>query len=125
VSRTTDTLITFFALYLTTLFSLDTWAAARGSPYRAPGANSFYRPASTPPAPGSYQAGMHGLWGVYDLSRVMWAQVSYGGSLCRRAGLLREEVGIFCCVWVFSTLWEYVRVLFQRLRTLRMTREGY
>ncbi|KAH7067076.1 hypothetical protein FB567DRAFT_458401, partial [Paraphoma chrysanthemicola] len=59
-ANTTNTLITFFALYLTTLFSLDSWAAARGSPYRAPGANSFYRPATAPPAPGSYQAGMHG-----------------------------------------------------------------
>lgn len=55
-----ETLYMFFALYLTTLFSLDTWAAARNSPYRAPGNNSFYRPASTPPTPGSYQAGMHG-----------------------------------------------------------------
>ncbi|EDU50122.1 hypothetical protein L13192_08317 [Pyrenophora tritici-repentis] len=60
VSRTRDTLITFFALYLTTLFSLDTWAAARGSPYRAPGTNSYYRPATTTPGPDSYQAGMHG-----------------------------------------------------------------
>lgn len=59
-SRTTDTLITFFALYLTTLFSMDTWAAARNSPYRAPGANAFYRPANTAPAAGSYQANMHG-----------------------------------------------------------------
>ncbi|KAJ4346123.1 hypothetical protein N0V95_005676 [Ascochyta clinopodiicola] len=55
-----DTLYMFFALYLTTLFSLDTWAAARNSPYRAPGNNSFYRPAHTPPAPDSYQGGMHG-----------------------------------------------------------------
>ncbi|KAH7079353.1 hypothetical protein BKA63DRAFT_563988 [Paraphoma chrysanthemicola] len=60
LTNTTNTLITFFALYLTTLFSLDSWAAARGSPYRAPGANSFYRPATAPPAPDSYQAGMHG-----------------------------------------------------------------
>jgi len=60
VSRATDVLVTFFALYLTTLFSLDTWAAARGSPYRAPGNNAFYRPANTPVAPDSYQAGMHG-----------------------------------------------------------------
>ncbi|KAF1841310.1 uncharacterized protein K460DRAFT_379424 [Cucurbitaria berberidis CBS 394.84] len=56
----TNTLFTFLALYLTTLFSLDNWAAARNSPYRAPGNNSFYRPASTAPAPDSYQAGMHG-----------------------------------------------------------------
>ena len=55
-----DSLFMFFALYLTTLFSMDTWAAARNSPYRAPGNNSFYRPATTAPAPGSYQAGMHG-----------------------------------------------------------------
>lgn len=55
-----DSLYMFFALYLTTFFSLDTWAAARNSPYRAPGNNSFYRPASTPPAPDSYQGGMHG-----------------------------------------------------------------
>ena len=55
-----DTLYMFFALYLTTLFSLDTWAAARNSPYREPGNNSFYRPISTPPAPDSYQGGMHG-----------------------------------------------------------------
>ncbi|CAN9295091.1 unnamed protein product [Alternaria alternata] len=58
---TTSTLFTFLALYLTTLFSLDTWAAARGSPYRAPGnTSSFYRPGATPPAPDSYQGGMHG-----------------------------------------------------------------
>ncbi|KAL1611774.1 hypothetical protein SLS59_000493 [Nothophoma quercina] len=55
-----DSLFMFLALYLTTLFSMDTWAAARNSPYRAPGNNSFYRPATTAPAPGSYQAGMHG-----------------------------------------------------------------
>ncbi|KAF2679466.1 hypothetical protein K458DRAFT_393876 [Lentithecium fluviatile CBS 122367] len=56
-----SSLLTFLALYLTTLFSLDTWAAARSSPYRAPSAsNTYYRPANTPPAPGSYQAGMHG-----------------------------------------------------------------
>ncbi|UPX14063.1 uncharacterized protein EKO05_0004555 [Ascochyta rabiei] len=55
-----DTLYMFFALYLTTLFSLDTWAAARNSPYRAPGNNSFHRPAHTPPAPDSFQGGMHG-----------------------------------------------------------------
>ncbi|KAH7381586.1 hypothetical protein BKA66DRAFT_570720 [Pyrenochaeta sp. MPI-SDFR-AT-0127] len=60
IGRTSDTLMTFFALYLTTLFSLDSWAAARGSPYRAPGHNSFYRPVNATPAPDSYQAGMHG-----------------------------------------------------------------
>ncbi|CAG5177617.1 uncharacterized protein ALTATR162_LOCUS8314 [Alternaria atra] len=60
ITSTTSTLFTFLALYLTTLFSLDTWAAARGSPYRAPGNNSFYRPAATPPAPDSYQGSMHG-----------------------------------------------------------------
>ncbi|KAG9187913.1 hypothetical protein G6011_05784 [Alternaria panax] len=59
-THTTSALFTFFALYLTTLFSLDTWAAARGSPYRAPGNNSLYRPAATSPAPDSYQGGMHG-----------------------------------------------------------------
>lgn len=52
-----NSLTTFFALYLTTLFSLDTWTAARNSPYRAPSATSFYRPAG---APSEYQAGMHG-----------------------------------------------------------------
>ncbi|OAL57176.1 hypothetical protein IQ07DRAFT_675248 [Pyrenochaeta sp. DS3sAY3a] len=58
-----NTLTTFLALYLTTLFSLDTWAAARASPYRAPSnsdTTSYLRPASTPPAPDSYQGGMHG-----------------------------------------------------------------
>lgn len=60
LSRTTDTLITFFALYLTTLFSLDTWAAASGSPYRAPGVNSHVRPARVAPTRDSYQGGMHG-----------------------------------------------------------------
>ncbi|KAJ8106787.1 hypothetical protein OPT61_g9308 [Boeremia exigua] len=55
-----DSLFTFFALYLTTLFSLDTWAAARNSPYRAPGNTALYRPANAPPAPDSYQGGMHG-----------------------------------------------------------------
>ncbi|KAJ4286733.1 hypothetical protein N0V90_012985 [Kalmusia sp. IMI 367209] len=60
-SSPANSIVTFFALYLTTLFSLDTWAAARASPYRAPSAtNTYFRPASTPPAPGSYQAGMHG-----------------------------------------------------------------
>ncbi|KAH8726878.1 hypothetical protein GQ44DRAFT_770808 [Phaeosphaeriaceae sp. PMI808] len=59
LTTTTNTLITFFALYLTTLFSTDSWAAARNSPYRAPGASSFYRTASVV-EPGSYQAGMHG-----------------------------------------------------------------
>lgn len=52
-----DTITSFVALYLTTLFSLDTWAAARNSPYRAPGATSFYRPAG---AQSEYQRGMHG-----------------------------------------------------------------
>ncbi|KAF2438877.1 hypothetical protein P171DRAFT_525963 [Karstenula rhodostoma CBS 690.94] len=52
-----NTLTTFLALYLTTLFSLDTWTAARNSPYRAPSATSFYRPAG---APSEYQASMHG-----------------------------------------------------------------
>ncbi|KAF2643077.1 hypothetical protein P280DRAFT_421593 [Massarina eburnea CBS 473.64] len=56
-----SSLLTFFALYLTTLFSLDTWAAARNSPYRAPSANSiYYRPANVTPARDSYQGQMHG-----------------------------------------------------------------
>ncbi|KAF2867155.1 hypothetical protein BDV95DRAFT_185096 [Massariosphaeria phaeospora] len=65
LGSTTSTVTTFLALYLTTLFSLDTWAAARASPYRAPtaanaNANTYFRPASNGPAPDSYQAGMHG-----------------------------------------------------------------
>ncbi|KAF1934401.1 uncharacterized protein M421DRAFT_88367 [Didymella exigua CBS 183.55] len=56
----TDTLFMFLALYLTTLFSLDAWAAARNSPHRAPGNSALYRPASTTPAPETYQGGMHG-----------------------------------------------------------------
>jgi hypothetical protein len=60
VSRTSDTLFNFFALYFTTLFSLDTWAAARNSPHRAPSTNAFYRPTNTLPEPDSYQGGMHG-----------------------------------------------------------------
>ncbi|KAF2131855.1 hypothetical protein P153DRAFT_394046 [Dothidotthia symphoricarpi CBS 119687] len=59
-TSTTSPLLTFLALYLTTLFSLDTWAAARNSPHRAPGSSSFYRPATVAPAPDSYQGGMHG-----------------------------------------------------------------
>ncbi|PSN70042.1 hypothetical protein BS50DRAFT_571347 [Corynespora cassiicola Philippines] len=58
-----DTLMTFFALYFTTLFSLDAWSAARNSAWRAPasgGNNMHYRPAVRAPEPGSYQAGMHG-----------------------------------------------------------------
>ncbi|KAF1913454.1 hypothetical protein BDU57DRAFT_479646 [Ampelomyces quisqualis] len=50
-------IITFFALYLTTLFSLDAFAAARNSPHRAPSSAAIYRPANTP---SEYQAGMHG-----------------------------------------------------------------
>jgi hypothetical protein len=60
LTSVTTTISTFVLLYLTTLFSLDTWAAARGSPHRAPGNNSYYRPAPAPVAPDSYQAGMHG-----------------------------------------------------------------
>ncbi|KAJ4358731.1 uncharacterized protein N0V89_003315 [Didymosphaeria variabile] len=56
-SSPVNTLTTFLALYLTTLFSLDTWTAARNSPYREPSATSFYRPANRP---SEYQAGMHG-----------------------------------------------------------------
>ncbi|KAF2176983.1 hypothetical protein K469DRAFT_721071 [Zopfia rhizophila CBS 207.26] len=55
-----NTTISFFALYLTTLFSMDTWAAARGSPYRAPTSNAYYRPANPIPSPDSYQGGMTG-----------------------------------------------------------------
>ncbi|KAF2199785.1 hypothetical protein GQ43DRAFT_397943 [Delitschia confertaspora ATCC 74209] len=46
LATTRDTLITFFALYFTTLFSLDTWAAARNSPYRE-ASSTYYRPADT------------------------------------------------------------------------------
>ncbi|EMD65276.1 hypothetical protein GGP41_010194 [Bipolaris sorokiniana] len=60
LSRTTNALIVFFALYFTTLFSLDTWAAARGSPYRAPGSSSYNRPAPVAPSRQSYQGRMHG-----------------------------------------------------------------
>ncbi|KAF2856496.1 hypothetical protein T440DRAFT_549873 [Plenodomus tracheiphilus IPT5] len=56
-----STLTTFTLLYLTTLFSLDSWAAARASPHRAPGTNASYnRPAASAPEPDSYQGGMHG-----------------------------------------------------------------
>ncbi|KAH7405641.1 hypothetical protein DE146DRAFT_419928 [Phaeosphaeria sp. MPI-PUGE-AT-0046c] len=56
---TTPTLLSFLALYLTTLFSLDAWSSALNSPYRAPGSTSFARP-SGGGAPSTYQAGMHG-----------------------------------------------------------------
>ncbi|KAI8937652.1 hypothetical protein NX059_005357 [Plenodomus lindquistii] len=55
-----STLTSFTLLYVTTLFSLDSWAAARASPHRAPSNDAHYRPAPSAPAPGSYQAGMHG-----------------------------------------------------------------
>ncbi|KAF2788620.1 hypothetical protein K505DRAFT_420998 [Melanomma pulvis-pyrius CBS 109.77] len=61
LTRTGDTLFTFVALYFTTLFSMDTWDAARGSPYRAPGTNTFYRPAHPTPSSDSYQGAMRGL----------------------------------------------------------------
>ncbi|KAF2703944.1 hypothetical protein K504DRAFT_463016 [Pleomassaria siparia CBS 279.74] len=61
MSRTSETLFTFVALYLTTLFSMDTWDAARGSPYRSSGANTFYRPAHPIPSPDSYQGAMRGF----------------------------------------------------------------
>ncbi|KAF2109586.1 hypothetical protein BDV96DRAFT_584986 [Lophiotrema nucula] len=52
------TLFSFVALYFTTLFSLDTWNAARASAFRAPGANTntYFRPANPPPSADSYQA---------------------------------------------------------------------
>ncbi|ORY10637.1 hypothetical protein BCR34DRAFT_601927 [Clohesyomyces aquaticus] len=50
------TLLSFFALYLTTLFSMDTWNAARGSPYRSTiDSSTYFRPAVTRPSPDSYQ----------------------------------------------------------------------
>lgn len=55
-----QTLLTFFALYLTTLFSLDTWNAARSSPYRSTTTENLTRPSNPPPARDSYQGGMHG-----------------------------------------------------------------
>jgi hypothetical protein len=54
-----QTVTTFFALYFTTLFSTDSYAAARASPFRP--ANSYI--AQNPIVPGTrseYQAGMHG-----------------------------------------------------------------
>ncbi|CBX94941.1 predicted protein [Plenodomus lingam JN3] len=59
-----STLTTFTLLYLTTLFSLDSWAAARASPHRAPGNTAHQRPSSSTPAPDSYQGGMHGRGGA-------------------------------------------------------------
>ncbi|KAF2021804.1 hypothetical protein BU24DRAFT_438734 [Aaosphaeria arxii CBS 175.79] len=56
---TTDTIFTFVALYFTTLFSLDTWNAARGSPYRAPGTSTYFRPAAGNPSADSYQGQMY------------------------------------------------------------------
>ncbi|KAH9868173.1 hypothetical protein J1614_007245 [Plenodomus biglobosus] len=55
-----STLTTFTLLYLTTLFSLDSWAAARASPHRAPGNGAYTRPGASAPAPDSYQGSMHG-----------------------------------------------------------------
>ncbi|KAF1952648.1 hypothetical protein CC80DRAFT_495167, partial [Byssothecium circinans] len=57
-----STLLTFLALYLTTLFSLDTWSAALASPYRAPSSHATIhsRPANPPPPRDSYQGRMHG-----------------------------------------------------------------
>jgi hypothetical protein len=48
LSSARNTFVTFVALYLTTLFSIDTWAAARASPHRRPGVNTYFRPAHTP-----------------------------------------------------------------------------
>ncbi|PVI06481.1 hypothetical protein DM02DRAFT_609677 [Periconia macrospinosa] len=53
-------ILSFLALYLTTLFSLDTWAAARSSPYRSPISTAYNRPANMPPPRDSYQGRMHG-----------------------------------------------------------------
>ncbi|CAI6337723.1 unnamed protein product [Periconia digitata] len=53
-------IFSFIALYFATLFSLDTWAAARASPYRAPSSVAYNRPANMPPPRDSYQGGMHG-----------------------------------------------------------------
>ncbi|KAF2659260.1 hypothetical protein K491DRAFT_712782 [Lophiostoma macrostomum CBS 122681] len=61
-----DTLFTFLVLYFTTLFSLDTWNAARGSAHRAPSSNSYFRPANLPPAPDSYQGSMSRFRGNGD-----------------------------------------------------------
>ncbi|KAF2274900.1 uncharacterized protein EI97DRAFT_434808 [Westerdykella ornata] len=58
VQSATDTVFTFVALYFTTLFSMDTWDAARSSPFRAPGSNTYFRPAHPAPPPDSYQGRM-------------------------------------------------------------------
>ncbi|KAL1797063.1 hypothetical protein ACET3X_005603 [Alternaria dauci] len=64
-----STILSFLALYFTTLFSLDSWAAARASPFRAPSThNSVTRPI-TPAAPSAYQAGMHGRGNAGPASR--------------------------------------------------------
>ncbi|KAF2265280.1 hypothetical protein CC78DRAFT_532494 [Lojkania enalia] len=55
LSTTTNTLTTFLALYFATLFSFDTWSAARSSPFRSPSSNTYFRPSNTV-APGSYQS---------------------------------------------------------------------
>ncbi|EAT91653.1 hypothetical protein HBI56_012600 [Parastagonospora nodorum] len=56
----TSTLTSFFALYFTTLFSLDSYTAARNSPFRP--ANQTLPPANSTQtgARSEYQAGMHG-----------------------------------------------------------------
>ncbi|KAH7126761.1 hypothetical protein B0J11DRAFT_579198 [Dendryphion nanum] len=60
LQSTTDTVFTFVALYVTTLFSLDSWNAARGSPYRASmNSEAFYRPAAPTPSADSYQGRMY------------------------------------------------------------------
>ncbi|KAF2477266.1 uncharacterized protein BDR25DRAFT_300254 [Lindgomyces ingoldianus] len=54
------TLFTFLALYLTTLFSLDTWSAARGSPFSlSPSASTYFRPGNPRPSADSYQGQYH------------------------------------------------------------------
>ncbi|KAF1831806.1 hypothetical protein BDW02DRAFT_649639 [Decorospora gaudefroyi] len=86
-----STLFTFIALYLTTLFSLDTWSSAQNSPYRNPSSGSHLRPNSNPtytPVPGSYQAGMHGRGNAGPLGN---GRGSGGGSGGRDVGRVRDS----------------------------------
>ncbi|KAF2752299.1 hypothetical protein M011DRAFT_21334 [Sporormia fimetaria CBS 119925] len=73
---TGSTIFTFLALYLTTLFSLDTWGAAQSSPYRAPG--THVRPLQRTPRRDSYQGRMTSLRsnGSRDVGRVPSVQDS-------------------------------------------------
>ncbi|KAF2738386.1 hypothetical protein EJ04DRAFT_573831 [Polyplosphaeria fusca] len=71
LSSASNTVFSFVALYFTTLFSMDTWDAARSSPHRAPGSNTYFRPANRP---SEYQsnynaAGHRGGAGNGDLGR--------------------------------------------------------